>query len=271
MPTTRTRRLAAALAATTAVTLAPLAGAPASATDVSAAPAASATMSTAPSTAVGPVEAAPRSTVRWVKADRPKVTVKRDRSSRTVARPGAGTRLTVLERRTRLLKVRLPSGKVGWVGKRAVTATPLRKVGGKRFTAQRVPVTRQVRGASRTVARAALGTKVTKLARTTGRDVNRVKVRLPSGKTGWVSANKLRTRDVWGQLAQCESGGRPGISTGNGYYGMYQFRASTWRSVGGSGLPHRHSAKEQTKRAQILQARAGWGQWPHCTRKLGLR
>lgn len=77
--------------------------------------------------------------------------------------------------------------------------------------------------------------------------------------------------DVWSKLAFCESGGRPGTNTGNGYYGMYQFTLSTWRSVGGTGLPSDASAEEQTKRAKILQARSGWGQWPACTRKLGLR
>jgi hypothetical protein len=40
--------------------------------------------------------------------------------------------------------------------------------------------------------------------------------------------------------------------------------------VGGSGLPSDASAAEQTMRAQILQQRAGWGQWPACARKLGL-
>ncbi|WP_402373732.1 transglycosylase family protein [Isoptericola rhizosphaerae] len=269
MPTTRTRRLVAALAAATAVTLVPLTVVPANAAPATA-------PATVPASVPAQLGGSPLATgsqrgVRWIKADRAKVTKKRDRSSRVVARPDDGTRLAVLDRRTKLLKVRLPNGKVGWVGKRHVTATPLRDVGGKRFTTKRVKVTREVRGASRTVTRAALGTKVTKLARTTGRGVDRVKVKLPGGRTGWVSADKLRTRDVWGQLARCESGGRPQIATGNGYYGMYQFTARTWRSVGGSGLPHRHGAREQTKRAQILQARAGWGQWPHCTRKLGLR
>lgn len=75
---------------------------------------------------------------------------------------------------------------------------------------------------------------------------------------------------VWAALAQCESGGNPATNTGNGYYGLYQFSASTWRSVGGSGLPSDASAAEQTQRAQILQQRAGWGQWPACARKLGL-
>ncbi|MDT3767244.1 transglycosylase family protein [Gleimia hominis] len=76
---------------------------------------------------------------------------------------------------------------------------------------------------------------------------------------------------VWGALAQCESGGDPSTNTGNGFYGLYQFTASTWQSVGGSGLPSDASAEEQTMRAKILQQRAGWGQWPACTSQLGLR
>lgn len=76
--------------------------------------------------------------------------------------------------------------------------------------------------------------------------------------------------NVWAALAQCESGGNPATNTGNGYYGLYQFSLPTWQSVGGSGLPSEASAAEQTQRAQILQARAGWGQWPACAAKLGL-
>ncbi|QWW20047.1 transglycosylase family protein [Schaalia sp. 19OD2882] len=76
--------------------------------------------------------------------------------------------------------------------------------------------------------------------------------------------------DVWAALAQCESGGDPTTNTGNGFYGMYQFTQSTWESVGGSGRPSEASAAEQTMRAQILQSRAGWGQWPGCAAKLGL-
>ncbi|QJW38289.1 DUF348 domain-containing protein [Cellulosimicrobium protaetiae] len=75
---------------------------------------------------------------------------------------------------------------------------------------------------------------------------------------------------VWSALAQCESGGNPATNTGNGYYGLYQFSLPTWRAMGGSGLPSEASAAEQTQRAQALQARSGWGQWPACARKLGL-
>nr|NLD41655.1 DUF348 domain-containing protein [Actinomycetales bacterium] len=78
--------------------------------------------------------------------------------------------------------------------------------------------------------------------------------------------------DVWARLAQCESGGNPSIVSASGkYHGLYQFTVATWQSVGGSGLPSQASASEQTQRAQALQARSGWGQWPACSSKLGLR
>lgn len=78
--------------------------------------------------------------------------------------------------------------------------------------------------------------------------------------------------DVWAALAQCESGGNPTIVSSNGlYHGLYQFSVGTWQSVGGAGLPSQASAEEQTQRAQALQARSGWGQWPYCSSKLGLR
>ena len=76
---------------------------------------------------------------------------------------------------------------------------------------------------------------------------------------------------VWDRLAQCESNGNWQANTGNGYYGGLQFHPDTWRSVGGSGLPHQHSRAEQIRRAQILLDRSGWGQWPACSSRLGLR
>lgn len=85
------------------------------------------------------------------------------------------------------------------------------------------------------------------------------------------AAPSVATGSVWDRLAQCESGGNWQINTGNGYYGGLQFLPSTWRAVGGTGLPHEHSREEQIKRAEILLDRAGWGQWPACTAKLGLR
>ena len=77
--------------------------------------------------------------------------------------------------------------------------------------------------------------------------------------------------DVWGALARCESGGNPTIVSRNGlYYGLYQFSLATWQGVGGAGLPSEATPAEQTQRAQALQARSGWGQWPACAAKLGL-
>ena len=73
----------------------------------------------------------------------------------------------------------------------------------------------------------------------------------------------------WAALARCESGGNPKAYNPAGpYYGLYQFLASTWHSVGGTGVPTDHAAAEQTYRAQILYKRSGRGQWPVCGRYL---
>ncbi|WP_438830129.1 transglycosylase family protein [Nesterenkonia natronophila] len=71
-------------------------------------------------------------------------------------------------------------------------------------------------------------------------------------------------------MAQCESSGNWSINTGNGYYGGLQFSASSWRWVGGSGLPHQASKQEQIERAYQLWQRQGWGAWPACSQRLGL-
>jgi len=73
----------------------------------------------------------------------------------------------------------------------------------------------------------------------------------------------------WSALAGCESGGNPqAVNSAGPYYGLYQFLESTWRSVGGTGIPTQFSAAEQTYRAQILYNRSGAGQWPVCGRLL---
>ena len=76
---------------------------------------------------------------------------------------------------------------------------------------------------------------------------------------------------TWDALAWCESTGRWDINTGNGYYGGIQFAPSSWRAVGGERLPHQASREEQIYRGELLLAIQGWGAWPGCTRKLGLR
>lgn len=73
----------------------------------------------------------------------------------------------------------------------------------------------------------------------------------------------------WAALAQCESGGRASVvSAGGTYHGLYQFSVSTWRRMGGSGVPSQASASEQTMRAQMLYKAAGAGQWPVCGSRL---
>ncbi|HET6508472.1 MAG TPA: transglycosylase family protein [Baekduia sp.] len=67
-------------------------------------------------------------------------------------------------------------------------------------------------------------------------------------------------------IAACESGGDPATDTGNGFYGKYQFTLATWQAVGGSGNPAQASEAEQDRRAAMLMARAGPGQWPVCGR-----
>ena len=58
--------------------------------------------------------------------------------------------------------------------------------------------------------------------------------------------------------------GRWGINTGNGFYGGLQLTLSTWRVVGGRGLPHRATKLEQQLRAVLLIRREGYTPWPVC-------
>ena len=76
---------------------------------------------------------------------------------------------------------------------------------------------------------------------------------------------------VWDALANCEAGGNWAINTGNGYYGGLQFNLGTWRANGGTGMPHQASREEQIAVGQRVQTSQGWGAWPSCARKLGLR
>ncbi len=77
---------------------------------------------------------------------------------------------------------------------------------------------------------------------------------------------------MWASLRQCESGGDYTINTGNGFYGAYQFTAQTWRAMGtGYAFANQAPYWVQDAAAQKLQRMSGWGQWPACTRMLGLR
>ena len=73
----------------------------------------------------------------------------------------------------------------------------------------------------------------------------------------------------WDAIAQCESGGNWGISTGNGYYGGLQFTQGTWAANGGSGNPASASREEQIRVAENVLKTQGIGAWPVCGKRGG--
>lgn len=80
------------------------------------------------------------------------------------------------------------------------------------------------------------------------------------------------TDDVWAALSRCEAGGRPdAVSRSGKYFGAFQFSLGTWHGIGMPGNPIDFPYEVQLEAAKRLQARSGWGQWPVCSRKLGLR
>ncbi len=97
--------------------------------------------------------------------------------------------------------------------------------------------------------------------------VRRLSLASPPASGRSLGSGEQRTLN-WAALAQCESSNNPRTNTGNGYYGLYQFDLSTWRSVGGHGLPRNASRSEQTYRAALLYADRGRQPWPTCGRRL---
>ena len=74
--------------------------------------------------------------------------------------------------------------------------------------------------------------------------------------------------EQWRKLRFCESTEQYNISTGNGYYGAYQFDLITWVGVGGEGDPSKAPPEEQDARARYLYHLNGWYPWPVCGRFL---
>lgn len=95
--------------------------------------------------------------------------------------------------------------------------------------------------------------------------------RAPTTSHQTASSRAAATSSVWGKIAQCESGGNWHINTGNGFYGGLQFSLSTWHGFGGSGLPSSHSRAQQIVVAKRVQRSQGWGAWPTCSARVGLR
>ncbi|MFI8998125.1 transglycosylase family protein [Streptomyces sp. NPDC053542] len=88
------------------------------------------------------------------------------------------------------------------------------------------------------------------------------------------TANCSRDDWPWGCLAQCESGGDWHARTGNGMYGGLQFTQSTWEAAGGLAFaprPDLATREEQIKVAERVLDEQGWGAWPACAQRYGLR
>lgn len=79
---------------------------------------------------------------------------------------------------------------------------------------------------------------------------------------------------TWDALASCEAGGNWAINTGNGFYGGVQFDQNTWERNGGLRYAQRAdlaTREEQIAIAEMTRARQGWGAWPVCSGRVGVR
>lgn len=124
-----------------------------------------------------------------------------------------------------------------------------------------------------------------KVTNVNGRETSREKVnaivrdpgvpaKIRVGTKSAPSAPSVSNGGVWDSIAQCEATGNWSINTGNGYYGGLQFNATTWNAYGGgkyAATADRATREQQIEIAQKVQAAQGWGAWPACTKKLGLR
>lgn|GEM_PF-2465636 len=76
------------------------------------------------------------------------------------------------------------------------------------------------------------------------------------------------------KLAQCESGSKWDTNTGNGFYGGLQIMQATWNAHDGqqyAARPDLATEAQQLIIGQDIQRTGGWGQWPACSIKVGLR
>lgn len=88
------------------------------------------------------------------------------------------------------------------------------------------------------------------------------------------AAPSVASGSVWDALAQCESNGNWSINTGNGFAGGLQFHPQTWLAYGGgqfASTASNASREQQIVIAEKVQAAQGWGAWPACTARLGIR
>ncbi|MEU9255800.1 transglycosylase family protein [Streptomyces sp. NPDC048270] len=77
----------------------------------------------------------------------------------------------------------------------------------------------------------------------------------------------------WDCVADCESGGRWAVNTGNGFYGGLQFWQPTWEGYGGLVFAPRAdlaSRVQQIRVAEDVLGAQGWDAWPTCSKRYGL-
>ncbi|MGZ9930118.1 transglycosylase family protein [Streptomyces sp. NC-S4] len=77
----------------------------------------------------------------------------------------------------------------------------------------------------------------------------------------------------WDCVADCESGGRWAVNTGNGFYGGLQFRQPTWEEFGGLAFAERADLAgrvQQIRVAEDVLGSQGWNAWPVCSKRYGL-
>ncbi|MFJ9597749.1 transglycosylase family protein [Streptomyces virginiae] len=77
----------------------------------------------------------------------------------------------------------------------------------------------------------------------------------------------------WDCVADCESGGRWAVNTGNGFYGGLQFWQPTWEEYGGLAFAPRADLAERAHQISVAQevlAAQGWNAWPVCSKRYGL-
>ncbi len=103
-------------------------------------------------------------------------------------------------------------------------------------------------------------------------------VREPQQRVERIGTRVLAGDSVWDELARCEAGGRwDAVRTIGGrvaYAGGLQFAPRTWQAFKPAGFPAVASDATREQQIQVAErvlARQGWGAWPSCSRRLGLR
>lgn len=180
--------------------------------------------------------------------------------------PGAAITFTRVDVSTEKNKERVPFSTVRKDSKSLERGTT--KVDTEGRSGSRTLTYRVVREDGDVTSRKRTQTSVTRQPRT---EVVLVGTKAPKVTDSGSSSSGGASGGVWDKIAACESGGNWSINTGNGFYGGLQFTMSTWHAYGGSGSPASASKVAQIAVAKRVQAAQGWGAWPACTSKLGLR